>query len=342
MMWLKRNLPVLIAAVIFCFFVVLSIYLLKEAKQKQNDVEIRHRELDDKLRGLLSKSPFPSEGNIRDLRNQIVQLYDYYGKIFSSLPKEKREYAKMEIWKFKGYIEKRINAIRQDCLKRGVEVASGVNFGFGKYLGTAAPPKYDETDKLLHQLDLLESLVELLRTSGVTDITALRRTPVEGESLTDERVDGATWTKDPKLIYESQSVELGFKCSDEVLKTVLNRIANSTNAVLLVRYITVESEKAAPREPTGSDGSPARPTAAPNRPNPAFPDLRRGPGGSASKPPTTTATAPKPAAPGEPVVVMGNELATVYLRLDVLELRLPEEKGDPKKEQPKEGAEKKG
>jgi hypothetical protein len=321
MMWLKRNLPVLVAAAIFCFFVVLSLYLLKGAQAKKSDIEIRHRELDDKLKALLAKNPFPSEGNIRELKSQTVQLSNFFAKTFANLPKQRVEYTKMEPLKFKGYLEKRVNTIRQECEAKNVKVATGINFGFGKYVNSNLRPKEEETDKLQHQLDILESLIDLLTTAGVVEITAVRRTPVEGEDLRDERVEGAVWNRDPKLIYESQSVELAFRCSDEALKSVLNRLANSTNQVLLVRYISVESERATPREPTASEASPTPRATAPML------DTQFAPPGPMRQPTTAARTAR-----GEPTIVMGNEMTTVNLRLDVIELKVPEEKSDSKAE----------
>jgi hypothetical protein len=188
--------------------------------------------------------------------------------------------------------------------------------------------------------------------SKVDSINIIRRTDLEGEnSPAEERVPGGTWNRDPKLIFESQQVELVFRCGDEQLKTVLNRMATATNVVLHVRQIAVESERTSPREPEG--GVAPQPTArqasaleprAGVDPRMGF-DPRTGAFDPRRVPEPRVAAPAQPArpeAPAEPSLVMGKELATVTMRLDVIEVKPPQEAADGKAEPAKESKPKEG
>jgi len=342
MMWIKRNLPILIGAVIFAFFVALSIYLLKQAKEKQNEVQIKHRELVDRLQALTSKNPYPSPPNIEALASQAVTLSNYFERIYASLPKYQKEYTTMRPWEFKGYLERRVDNVRKHCEKNQVELPASFTCGFIRYVGgTSTPPKESDTDELAHQLDILEALVNLLVDCKVGRISALKRSYLPEETgFNEDKVDGGgSWLRDPKLLYESQTVEVSFQCTDETLKSVLNTIANSRSIVLLVRQISVDSERVGPREPDPSSfgPSPARAAAAPPNIGPGSrgePPFRM----PAAQAPTQT----QPQAAEEVKMVMGNEIATVHLRLDVIEVKPPQtaateqkpaaaEEGEPKK-----------
>jgi hypothetical protein len=233
--------------------------------------------------------------------------------------------------------------MKKHCLANKIQLpgqppGSSLNFGFARYMGTS-PPNEEHTPDLLHQLDLAEKLMTLLVSSKVNEITMFRRTYLDKETGSEEKAENATWNRDPKTLYESQTFDVTVRSGDEQVRTVLNNIASATNLVLLVRTIRIESDKAKPTEPAkgvGGSSPSASHTGPPGTlPPPVFlPSGNQGsPAGSRQTARPPAMTAPLPAAPqGSPApsteaqIVMGYETVTTSLRIEVIEFRLPDEK----------------
>jgi hypothetical protein len=350
MTWLKRNFVPLIMGLAFLAMIVLALFMLKEVRAQQIDAENRQRDLKEQLDKQMGNAIFPSPNNMVILQNQTKQLEGIFHEVYEALPKQTKEYPAMPPWEFKGYLETELKKLESYCRTNEVIVPPGISFGFGRYVGTGAPPKKDDTSALMHQLDLAGQFVRLLVQSKVVELTSLRRTYLDGETESGggERVEGGMWKKDPHLLYESQNFEVTFRCNNDTLKTTLANLATSTNLLVLVRSISVDVPKVFPPTPVdlgaaGTPGTPSLPAApqgrtvtpTPGIPNRAMPPGVPPPGGGRPAPGGRGAQTTQPEqsgakGPAEVPLVLGTELATVTLRLDVLEIKTEEAKEDAK------------
>ncbi len=343
MMWLRRNAFVLLAAVLFAGMIAASLYLLKKARAREVEIQTRYNDLRGQFDDLVRKSIFPSQKNMESLQAQTRQMSDSFQDIYEHLPKENDSFPSMTPWGFIGHLETQLGRLEQYCQANQTVVPTDFSFGFSKYRNTRTPPKQEITPMLLHQLDIIHQIVRLLVGSKVGEIVSIKRTYVEGETESQEdRVEAGLWNKDPKLLYQSQNVEVSFRCTTDQLRAVLNNFASATNILLLVRNVSVQADRAAPPAPETTTTTPGATPAGGSRPTrsaasslpgmppggipgqtaPNLQPTGRGAGRRGVQAPTGTG----PAGPLEVPIVMGNELATVGLRLDVIELNSPEKK----------------
>lgn len=362
MTWLKRNFVLLLMGLIFLVMILLSLFMWRKVRAQQVGAENRQRDLKEQLDKLMGHAIFPSPNNMLILEKQTKQREEFFHDAYEALPKQNKEYPAMQPWEFKGYLETVLLKLESYCRTNRVLVPPGMTFGFGRYVGTGAPPNKDDTRALMHQLDLAEQLVRLLVQSKVVELNSLRRTYLDGETESgrEERVDGGVWKKDSHLLYESQNFEVTFQCNNDTLKATLANLATSTNLLVLVRSIAVDVPKVFPPTPidsidAGSPGAPSLPPGLPPgrpvAPRPAIP-TRSMPPGVPHRDMPSALSVPRPvggpAAPGgrgaqpmqpdqpgsraptEVPLVLGTELATVTLRLDVLEIKTKEVKEDAK------------
>lgn len=353
MMWLKRNLLALVVGLVFVAMIVCCVLLLRQVRKQRMDAETQLQGLQQQYEREISNYIFPSPRNLEILREQRRQMQDFFHDVYNALPKYEREYPMMPPWEFKGYLETQLLKMEQFCRTNQVLVPAGISFGFGRYVGSSQPPKREDTPALLHQLDLTERLLKVFVQSKVTDISSFRRTFLESETEAskDEKVDGGVWKKDAHLLYESQNFELVFRCSNDQLKTVLANLASSTNLIVLVRYVGVEVPKVFPSTPvdatsattgSGAPGGVRTPTPVTGAPSgtmmpPMIPGMPPGvPAGRAGQ--VAQPSKAVSSAPADVPLVLGTELATVSVRLDVIEVKALDQNDEPRsseKEAPK-------
>lgn len=348
MMWLKRNFLALFVSLLFLGLIVGCVYWLLLTQRHQRSVQQEFETRKAEYERLIGNTVAPTRNNVDTLETQTEQLDDYYQKLLGMHPRGIKEYPTMQPWVFKGHLVSQLDRLNRYCEQNQVAVPVGMTFGFGRYSANKAPPKQEVTAKLLHQLDLAERIIKLLVESRVAEIRSLKRTfiDVEGEGADPERVSGGVWKQDPNFVFESQVFEVEFRSTFDQFRTALNNFCRSTNLVILVRNVNVDTELANPVEPqqatpTAPAGGPAA-AAAMTPPGRGFPpavDPRMAPGGRgrgtspASRAPTINTNVPVGAE-----IVMGNESSTVTLRLECIEIKA---EADGPKQTGHEGAEKK-
>lgn len=331
MMWLKRNLVALLASLVFLGLIGGCVYWLIQTQSHQRTVQQEFDTRKTEYERLIRNTIAPTRNNVDTLETQTEQLNEYYQKLLNTHPRGIKEYPTMQPWEFKGHLEAQINRLTRYCEQNQVAVPAGMTFGFGRYSADKAPPKLEVTPKLLHQLDLAERIIKLLVESRVTEIRSLKRTfiDVEGEGSDPERVAGGVWKQDPAFVFESQVFEVEFRSTFDQFRNVLNTFCRSTNVVILVRSVNVDTEVAQagePREATPSaaaGGSPAAAAMAPPGRGFAPPvDPRMVAGGRGrSTLPSSRMPVVNTNVPVGAEIVMGNEFSTVSLRMEFIEIK---------------------
>jgi hypothetical protein len=292
-------------------------------------------DLDRKTKTLEGSKFTPNADNVALLSQKLDDYRDKFSTLQRVLLDKKLQEDETPITEteFQAKLKERTKAVAQKA-GRMTELPKDFALSFEEYTGTL-PASPEVAAKLNVQLDVTEKLVNTLLEAGVKSIDSLERTrlPEERGGAPAARTapapapapahGAAHGPAKPAVAFTSipvvdrHPIKCVFTCDQGPLQNVMNNLANpaKTPQFLAVRQLHVENTK--PEAPTKDD----------------IKQLIKPPGSAATPPPRTTEktvstirTVPV-ATPAEKdaAEIMGGESLKVYLEVDYLRFRKPEE-----------------
>jgi hypothetical protein len=295
--WLKQNLILLIATVVFLVVLAGMIWLGRGAAAPKADVEEELGRQNEQLTRLRGLDPAPSAENIDAVRRERELVQRLYRDLQSGAVREAINVPALKRpIEFSQLLRDTVARLTQQAGRNQVKTPDNFLFGFSRYdtdfpcrqAGISAGDCKKMLDLLAKQLVIIEKLSGLLMDSHVEEIAYVHRTEVEPGATSADALTAQIAT-DPKGLYQTYPFELSFTGDTKSLRAFLNSLAKS-DWFFAVRTVKIDSTSAT----SSTAGSAAPPTGRPD-----------------------------PNAPAEPAQTVEWRRLTVTVRIDLVEFTAP-------------------
>ncbi len=321
MLWIKRNLILVISAVVLLGLLGAGGYYLYSQKQRNDAVDEELKAKKMNLDRLYRANPFPSQGNVAAVQEEVKRLKEFTEKAkqyFEPLPTKN-----VTVPEFKTLLDNTISKLQQQAHDGGVALPSPqYNFSF-EHQKRAVSLQAETIPALSKQLAEVTLIAEAVLNAKVNRIESLRRVRVAPDEPANsaDYLDQFAQRTDPQtgaIITPYQVTFVGFSSE---LSSVLEALMNSKHGVL-VKILTVQPAEVEPPEGAegpGGPGGPLQPGTPGGRRN--FP-RNRSPGGPIGPPGAPRVRAP--VGPGGLRTVLSERPLRITLLIDLIKTVPPQ------------------
>ncbi len=323
MAWLKRNLGLVIAGVVFVAILAVAVVFLLSKKTAADDASLKLDERTEQLKTLGGRNPGLTSENITAAKDDQKKIEEFLKELKHSFvtPSYPTQLTSRE---FGVLLDTTVNGIRRAAQRSGVQVEKDYKFSFDVPSKSVKTPQ-SAFESLAIQLVEAESICNAMVQAKVNAIKRVRRAAVTSEESAgaDDFVDAKITTNEWTIVSPYEVTFTGF--SGDV-GNVMEGLIKAKNCIT-VKNVVVERGDAASTENAAAGGNPGgEPTTAAN------PYSRYGMGGGMSpslamrygmRPrPVQPEAAPTPqAAPTTgPRVLQDEKLLKVTLTLETIRL----------------------
>ncbi|WP_372807817.1 hypothetical protein [Pontiella sp.] len=131
------------------------------------------------LARLQSRTPFPSEENVEQVRAHLEMLEYQVGELEAALIRAPFPVGHVQAADFSARAQNVIERFRKNAEHAGVGLPAGLEAGFAEYASGGAIPESRHVPRLSRQLYSVECVADVLVNSGVDSIDSLEREPFE-------------------------------------------------------------------------------------------------------------------------------------------------------------------
>ncbi len=322
MSWFKENKFI---AILTGVTVVLAGGILSVAVSKNGEYESSLEEYEE-LSSAYNKQgkirPYPNEENLKARELEMTEYQETLGKVKTAF--EKYKPATLEAVSPIQFSEARLEmekGLLQAFEAAQTKIPGGCNFGFEKY--ASAQPQKDAATELFFQLGAVNSMLSNLAKAKPAELINIRRSPIQVESAKVE--EASSRGGENELTYEKMPLELVFRASESSVKKFLQDVVNADDYFYMVNVIRILNDRGtAPNESDVTFTSATGDAAADVGAFAGF-DLDE----DDSEEPEEESDSAVASTKGAQILkqVLGDELITVYLNMDVLLMKAAEESG---------------
>lgn len=341
---LKKHKLLTVSTVLFVVLLGAAVFFLIRF---QSSYRSQKQELDsqrNRLASLNKRNPFPSEDNLEVLQSNTRQLEGSFSNLVNRLRNGQVEPLPLESARFPTLLARTASRIREGAAQANVLIPEDFYFGFERYADGSLPPA-DSVETLTVQIQMIESLVDLMYRSGVKSLISVDREELETQKTQNQppsldrrgsrgrEVPGTAAQgeeEDDSDLFSRQSFTLTFNAGDAAVWNLMNGLA-SNQMFTVIENLTLSN----PAEPDASavplykgqnvqreTGSRTRrigtramrqPATQPQNPFARGNAMQTPPEAEVQTPETQTA----PVASHEERIVAGREWVEVVLKIDV-------------------------
>jgi hypothetical protein len=265
--WLKQNLTLVVVAVGFLVALGAILWSVQQASAHKNQIVTELEEQQGQLQRLREGRILPSTNNIeivRHDREQVVQLYNMLRQTVAQEPLKVPDFQRNI--DFVQHMRVAQGELADEARRNQVKTPEAFAFGFSRYndvFPCSKPAAKDEDcrkvlGQLAEQLTVVQKLGKLVLSSGIQELTQIRRVEVESGPSSADALSLAV-NQGPNALYKMLPLEIQFICDTKALQTLLNTLSKS-DWFFAVRTLRIEPGSA----PTTSGTS--APVAEPGRP----------------------------------------------------------------------------
>lgn len=246
--WLKQNLTLALAGVVFVALLGGLIWLEHRATSAQNAVQEELESQQARLAQLQGLAPYPSQDNIKVVQTDHAQLQRLHAKLQQAVTQKQVNPpdAKSPI-AFAQYLRRTVDSLEDQAQRGGLIVPTDFKFGFSQYASTlpcrSPGVKADDCLQLLgKQLLIVERLTMLLISSQVYELNHIHRTEVEPGAGADALASPPA--RSAKSLHEVTPFDLQFTCTPDALQTFINSVSQA-DMFFVIRNLKAEAQTAA-------------------------------------------------------------------------------------------------
>lgn len=245
--WFKKNLTLVIGATVFVLLLAGLLGWQHQKRAKQQQVEERLAEEQQRLESLRASRPFPSRENVEILRGDKTTVSELYTNLTVKIGATRVDAPLLPPVEFHQRLAQRLRRLEQQARAAGVTLPESFAFGFSRYVGTLPGHRIanrEERDEIMvllaKQLQVVEELGRVLMQGRVSELRYIHRVDVEPGGSGADAVT-APIRKDPQGLYVAMPFEVQFVCGTDSLRQVLNAFTE-TPWLLNVRRLVVTAE----------------------------------------------------------------------------------------------------
>jgi len=256
MNWFRQNVFLGSFLVTVALATILVGYFLLHEKGAAGEQQRRVDATLAELRRLRQGTPFPSEKNLRKMKEQIETDRQSLLALENALQPRILPVVPLQPNEFQAQLRQATTAITEQSRISKVRLPENFYLGFDEY--ATSLPNSTAAPLLGRELKAVEWLANTIVTAHVDSLNSLSRIPLM-EEQTPVPIPTSTKTRAakpikpaaaPRRIVESSSVEVAFSASPAAARKVLNQIANAREQFFIVRTLVVKNQvaKGPPRE----------------------------------------------------------------------------------------------
>jgi hypothetical protein len=239
MVWIKRNLFVVIGGVVAVALLAVAAVFAQGAQQKQSDAAQSLQSYTSSVNALLNARPFPNDGTIEKFEEEtgvIRQFSRDAERLFEYVPA-----ARMDGQQFKIHLLKALVQLQADATNSNVEIPDQYQFTFGHLVPMPNLLPYS-IEPLQESLADIQHLCKILYESKVHALENIKRFPAYPREPGRTGLSFDYWPRtnvtSSEAVFKSTPYEFRFRGFTSELTEVLNQFA-SADRFYVVRKIEV-------------------------------------------------------------------------------------------------------
>jgi hypothetical protein len=247
MVWIKRNLIVVIGGVVSVALLAVSVIFAQGAKQKQDDAAQALQSYTNSVKTLLSARPFPNDQTISKFEAEAEAVRGFSRdaeKLFAYTPP-----SKMGGQQFKIHLLKALVQLQADATNNNVQIPDQYQFTFGHLVPMPNLVPYS-IQPLQESLDDIQHICQVLYSSRVHALEHIQRFPAYLREPGQLGLSYEYWPRtnvtSSDAVFKSTPYVFRFRGFTSELTEVLNRFA-SADRFYVVRKIDVVQASGARR-----------------------------------------------------------------------------------------------
>ena len=180
MAWIKRNLVLVISAVVALGLLGFGGWYLWSAIKKSNQVDTEIGTTKAEIERLLNMDPTPNASNLNVARRELERLNSFNAAAKRHFPATPPPAVPLNNESFKGLLQTTIDELHKQASSVGIRLESNYYFSFSAHRGSLefAPELLRPLSERLHEVQLLSSI---LFRSRINRLEHIRRAMVPGE-----------------------------------------------------------------------------------------------------------------------------------------------------------------
>ena len=278
MEWIKRNIPFVLCGVAALILAGVAVWLLLGKMQQDTQVQEELNQLVQEATRIHTAPAFPNQENIAAAKAEQERLKEFrqrLAKHFSPAP----EFKSTSDQQFKAYLENTIAGLTARAGSANVALPPRFSFTFTSHR-TQFQFAPGSIEPWMMQLEDIQSLCGILFQSRVNALDNLQRVPVSLNDSGAAEFLSASITTNQLGVFVPYSVS--FRCFSAELASVMERMARSTNFILVKNVSVTPSTVPLPTASVAAPAASAPAYVAPAYTPPAYqPPSTAGKGGLA-------------------------------------------------------------
>lgn len=182
MAWIKRNLALVVSAMIALGLLGFGGWYLWSAIQKNNQSDGEINQTKSEIERLLNMDPSPNASNLANAKRELDRLNTFMASAKRHFPPTPRPAAPLNNESFKGLLQTTIDELHRQAASVGIKVESNYYFSFSAHRGSLEFEReiLRPLSERLHEVQFLSSVLFRAR---INRLEGIRRAMVPGEKL---------------------------------------------------------------------------------------------------------------------------------------------------------------
>jgi hypothetical protein len=320
MAWVKKNLFLLIAAVISLAALGYAVFFVQEKKKADEEVSTQLDEAAEKYKQLITRKVHPGnakDDNIQRAKDEVVKMEKFMGEMRDFL-KGPQIATNLNNQMFRAQLDTSIAQLRRQADEAGVTLPN-TNFWFTFTQYKTTVDFKNETAGLAAELEDIKEIMRIVYAARVNSLVALKRAPTSDTENygTGDYVPNRTPRTNDWAV--STAYEVTFQGFSSELARVMEGLANAKQC-FVVKSVGVAQ---APEERSKTTPAPVMPMQMYNDPYARYRGMGGPYGGGFAPPPVAAAPRPagKPTQAGAVKTVLDENKLRFTLQVDSIRLK---------------------
>jgi hypothetical protein len=248
MAWIKRNLLVVISAVIALALIVAGVLYLRGAMQGNKAMDDDINQQKEEVKRLMSEQHFPSPTNIAVAKRELQRVNDFIGEARKYFPPGPAPEGPLNDPAFASLLHNTVDNLTKEARASGIHIETNYHFSFDaewsplSFPPQSLPPLYD-------RLMEVKQISEVLFKAKVNRLEGIRRSRVEGELGTGPDYLNELPQVNPETGMMLWPYEVAFHSFSPELGVVLENLSRAPEAIV-VRSVVVQPVESQRKPPT--------------------------------------------------------------------------------------------
>ncbi|MEI8293539.1 MAG: Amuc_1100 family pilus-like protein [bacterium] len=247
MNWFKQHPLGLFLLLIALVGTGVTSYLAVNAASRRDEAQAALDEQLQKLKKFQSQKPFPTEQNLKLVKESLEQYRNEIAKYRAALTAMNAPQVPINPQEFQDELRKAADDLRKKALEKGVGLPDKFFYGLEEY--QAIPPSQQEVSELNREFQTIRRITDEIVDLKIGSLDSLKRlqmaVPSPNQAAPTPAKPGATPQVPKAPAFSTKTFTLTFTAPQEKLLSAFNLIQSSPE-FLIIRSLTMDNSNPAP------------------------------------------------------------------------------------------------